>query len=62
VKIKRNVARDRNNRRILRALGWKVLRFWEGEISRDPEGIAARIAMLTTTATGKSGRFAGGTN
>jgi DNA mismatch endonuclease (patch repair protein) len=33
-KIERNVARDRRNRRELRAAGWQVLRVWEHELRR----------------------------
>lgn len=45
-KIRANVARDRRNRRLLRADGWTVLRFWETDILRDPRLIATRIARL----------------
>jgi len=45
-KIARNMERDRANSRQLTDNGWKVLRFWESDILRDPEGIAAQIAYV----------------
>jgi DNA mismatch endonuclease (patch repair protein) len=42
-KIASNVRRDRRQRRALRALGWKVMRFWECDIVRSPERIAETI-------------------
>jgi len=50
-KIRRNVARDRRNRRLLREAGWTVLRFWETDILRDPRLIATRIACLVRPAS-----------
>jgi DNA mismatch endonuclease (patch repair protein) len=35
-KLARNVERDRQNRRLLRKLGWKVVTVWECDIRRDP--------------------------
>ncbi|SRR6266568_1504521 len=43
-KIQANAARDRRNTRALRKLGWRVLRFWESEIVRSPEKVAAEVA------------------
>jgi DNA mismatch endonuclease (patch repair protein) len=45
-KIASNRARDRRQVRALRASGWKVVRFWEGDIRRDPNTIAVRILAL----------------
>jgi DNA mismatch endonuclease, patch repair protein len=42
-KITRNVERDRATNEALAALGWQVLRFWETDIKRDADGIAAII-------------------
>lgn len=53
-KIRANVARDRRNRRLLRASGWTVLRFWETDILRDPALIASRIARSLRPAPGRS--------
>ena len=36
-KIRRNMERDCENDRLLRAMGWTVLRFWDAEINRDLE-------------------------
>ena len=37
-KILRNIERDEENNKALRALGWTVLRLWESEIKQDLEG------------------------
>jgi len=42
-KIGRNMERDREHRRQLEAYGWRVLRFWESVIKRNPEGVAEEI-------------------
>ncbi|MHB1908204.1 MAG: very short patch repair endonuclease [Nitrososphaerales archaeon] len=42
-KIKRNMERDRFVNKTLRKEGWKVLRFWETEIERDPSLCIRRI-------------------
>ncbi len=36
-KISRNVARDKKTNLILKKEGWIVLRFWEGQILKDPD-------------------------
>jgi len=45
-KIRRNVERDRENDRDLVELGWTVLRFWDFEVRRDPDGCARRVAEV----------------
>lgn len=45
-KISRNMERDRAYTRQLTDSGWKVLRFWEKDVLRDPDGIAAQIALV----------------
>lgn len=42
-KIRGNVARDARHDAALEALGWKVLRLWERDITRDPEAAADRV-------------------
>ncbi|MGC4120439.1 MAG: DNA mismatch endonuclease Vsr [Myxococcales bacterium] len=42
-KIRSNVARDRRAARQLRAMGWSVLRIWEGDVLRDGWKAAARV-------------------
>jgi DNA mismatch endonuclease (patch repair protein) len=41
-KIARNGERDRRTRRLLRSLGWRVLRIW-GHALTSPETVAARV-------------------
>jgi DNA mismatch endonuclease (patch repair protein) len=45
-KIERNRARDRLVNRTLKREGWKVVRFWERDVVRDPDGCAKAIARL----------------
>lgn len=45
-KLNRNVTRDRKNRHMLRQQGWRVLRFWECEIEKNPARIAMRVARV----------------
>jgi DNA mismatch endonuclease (patch repair protein) len=45
-KIKSNIARDRKNTATLRKIGWKVLRFWEHQIRRNPEAVTERIIRI----------------
>jgi len=42
-KIKRNQARDRWTNRVLRQLGWRVVRVWECRLTRDPDRCVRRI-------------------
>jgi DNA mismatch endonuclease (patch repair protein) len=43
-KIQRNMERDRAANEALEAAGWRVLRLWDFEVTRDPDSAAARIA------------------
>lgn len=43
-KLEGNVKRDRKNRHALRKQGWRVFRFWECQIEKDPIIIAMWIA------------------
>jgi DNA mismatch endonuclease (patch repair protein) len=45
-KIRGNVRRDKRNNRALRCAGWRVVRFWETDVLRDADTIAALIAAL----------------
>jgi len=47
-KIERNIARDREIVAALRIRGWKVLRYWESEIRKHPQRIAAEIHRCVT--------------
>jgi DNA mismatch endonuclease, patch repair protein len=42
-KIARNRKRDRENTLALEKEGWTVLRFWEGDIKKDPAAVALDI-------------------
>ncbi len=42
-KLKANVKRDRRHYRMLKQLGWRVLRFWECEVEKNPKYIALII-------------------
>ncbi len=42
-KIKRNIQRDKKVNFALEKMGWKVLRFWEHEIQKNPSKIIAKI-------------------
>ncbi len=45
-KIKSNILRDKRNRSKLKRQGWKVLRFWEGEIKMRPKKIIGLLIMF----------------
>lgn len=42
-KIRANARRDVVNNRRLAGAGWRVLRFWETDVLKDPEGAAQKI-------------------
>lgn len=42
-KIKRNVERDVERTSALEAAGWRVMRFWEKDVAKNADEIAARI-------------------
>ena len=43
LKLSRNRARDRRNRRELTAMGWEVVSIWEHSVSRSPELCAEAV-------------------
>lgn len=45
-KIERNRARDRQVNTQLAREGWTVVRLWDFEVQRDPEGCAKRVAAV----------------
>lgn len=51
-KIRTNVRRDRATSDRLAAEGWDVVRLWETDILRDPEGAAAVVAARLRTTAG----------
>lgn len=52
-KIAKNQARDRKNNRTLRQRGWKVVRIWECQLSKNPDGSLARINRVLEASTNK---------
>jgi DNA mismatch endonuclease (patch repair protein) len=45
-KIERNVKRDRENDRALKAEGWLVLRVWDFEVARELPDVVSRVVDL----------------
>jgi len=45
-KITVNIKRDRKNRKELRILGWKIVRFWGKSIIKNPNGVVNKIEKL----------------
>lgn len=39
-KIEENMARDRRNNETLERMGWRVFRFWEKQVLKDPDSCA----------------------
>jgi DNA mismatch endonuclease (patch repair protein) len=55
-KVRTNRARDRRTNALLRAEGWRVLRFWETDIHRDAEAIVLQIANILKDEVSKNDR------
>lgn len=55
-KIERNVERDAFQTNQLAAMGWTVVRVWERDVMRDPEGVAHLIACAIDSAPGRNRR------
>ncbi len=51
-KIERNIARDRDQTRDLRAAGWIVLRVWESEVSANIHMVVHRVESMLGHPTG----------
>ncbi|MEN6511770.1 MAG: very short patch repair endonuclease [Chloroherpetonaceae bacterium] len=45
-KITRNIARDKEVNKKLKKEGWKVLRFWESRIKKQPEKVLSSIMEI----------------
>jgi len=45
-KIEGNVKRDKEVNRFLKDKGWKVLRFWEHEVRKNPKKVLFKIAKI----------------
>ncbi|HTK42091.1 MAG TPA: DUF559 domain-containing protein, partial [Gemmatimonadales bacterium] len=52
-KIARNMERDREQNQRLTALGWTVLRFWEGDVLRAPDRIAHAVVLAIRKSTSR---------
>lgn len=57
-KLDGNVKRDRKNIQALRDEGWRVFRFWECEIEKNPIRIATRIEKELRGNAHQSARYA----
>jgi len=55
-KVQRNVERDIRNTGRLLADGWMVLRLWDRDVERDPDGCAERVVRVRTGVDGPSPR------
>ncbi|MBU1692507.1 MAG: very short patch repair endonuclease [Verrucomicrobia bacterium] len=42
-KIQANIIRDRRQAGLLRRMGWRVLRFWETDVLRNPDEMARKV-------------------
>lgn len=45
-KIEYNIRRDKVQEQQLRSMNWKILRYWEREIAKDPGAVADQILSL----------------
>jgi DNA mismatch endonuclease (patch repair protein) len=45
-KIRRNIERDQEVTCALESDGWRVLRFWDTEVTTDPEKVAAQVEIV----------------
>ena len=45
-KIERNIARDRQNNKKLKKLGWQVIRFWQHQIIEDVQKCIQKIKKI----------------
>lgn len=50
-KIERNMERDRRDKVALEVMGWRVLRFWDTDVARDPDGCAVAVAAVLADGT-----------
>lgn len=59
-KIARNRGRDERVNKELAASGWRVLRFWDFEVERDPQACARRVQQALAADTAATAPAAGG--
>lgn len=58
-KIASNIARDVRNTTALKKDGWRVIRFWEMGIRKDPQRIAERVRRLVSSRSHREKNMAG---
>jgi DNA mismatch endonuclease (patch repair protein) len=46
MKIRKNRVRDQKNFRMLRKMGWRLIRIWQHELKRDPETSIDKIVSI----------------
>ena len=51
-KIRGNRERDAKNTALLEGRGWRVIRLWEGDVTRHPEGAALTVFQAVTAGAG----------
>ena len=56
-KILRNIERDEENNKALRALGWTVVRIWESDIKNDLDGCIKEVQEALFDAMMKNDRY-----
>lgn len=45
-KIEENIARDKRNNEALAEMGWRVFRFWEKQVLKDPDSCAKAVLSV----------------
>lgn len=55
-KVQRNMERDLANTAKLEALGWRVMRFWEGDVLGGVDGVAEAIRDAVNAAASPDGK------
>jgi DNA mismatch endonuclease (patch repair protein) len=53
-KIQRNRSRDRKVNRLLRSMGWSVIRIWESSLAKRPSEVVNKIAKAVRSAALRS--------
>ena len=56
-KILRNIERDEENNKALRALGWTVVRIWESDIKKDLDGCVKEVQEALFDAMIENSRY-----
>jgi DNA mismatch endonuclease, patch repair protein len=48
-KISRNIANDKNSRKLLKHLGWKTITIWECELKKDADKVLNKLSRKVTS-------------